>query len=242
MPVAAGAGNIANAAMRDNLDVFSQMMRTPTYFVFPLAIVLLTCLPFDQELANRFVSSIRVRMSLRVHVGLRLIRVVGYGFATGFLYSFCSFATAFLIWPRIGNPNIAPEVYFMTASEAAADSLERITYSALLEGGPLWFGIAYSAWVGFGGAVYAAMGLLALTLIGNRLLALSVPVIIYFGGTVVASLAGWPFAAPLYSLFPFGLNATDPLLSAAPTLVLGVGVVCVGVLIFIRLPRLSRMT
>ena len=117
------------------------------------------------------------------------------------------------------------------------DSWHRATLSQWLETGTWVYGFAYSVWVGFCAAVYAALGLASLLLLRRRAVAMAVPFLVFFGQTVAAQLGGVPQWTLDASMFPFGLVQAPVVVGLAPTLVLAV---LVGVLWVVVLRRLVR--
>ncbi len=218
--------------LRDNFDVYQVLINTPLTLVFPVLVVLLSCLRFYREIGHRYVSNTRVRVRVGSYVFAKFLLAGGTSFVVFFLFAFVPFVIAFYLWPTLGNPSVDASAYSLTTSTALADSFERTTYSSLLEHGTMTYGVAYSAWVGFSASIYASLGIAALLVVKNRVCALAIPFLVYFGETVIAAVIGYPQAGLVYSTFPFGLSQTSFLAGAAPTLVLAVltGILCLVVL------------
>ena len=149
-------------ALRDNFDVFATLMNTPFTMLAPVFVVFLSCSRFAQEIGNRFVSSARSRVRTESYIFAKLLVASGTAFMVFFAWTFLAFAAAFVLWPKLGNPSLDPAGYGLTASSAVLDSFGRTTYSQLLETGIWTYGLAYSAWVGFAAATYAALGMASL--------------------------------------------------------------------------------
>jgi hypothetical protein len=203
---------------RDDFDVFGLGMASPLMFLLPAFAVLLCCTRLFQDIGHRYISAIRTRTSIRRYLLRSYARSALVAFVLFFLLSFACFLVAFYLWPSIGNPNVHPASYYLTPGSAIRDSYSRVSYSSILELGLLPYGLLYSTWVGVGGAIFAAMGIASLLLVKKRALAIAVPFLIYFGETVFATLLGSPQAALVYSLFPFGITPTTPILAAMPIL------------------------
>jgi len=239
--LAFGVVKTQNGVFRNNFDVFGQFLSSPLTLVFPLVVALLTCVPLYQELGDRFIVNTRSRIDLRLYVGVKLVSAALIAFAVFFFYVFATFAVAFLVWPAIGNPNVDPAVYNMSAADAVADSLGSASYSSLLQFGPFAYGLTYALWVGILGAAYSAIGTAALLLLSNRSLALSVPFLIYLLETVISALLGAPVLGLLYSAFPYGLTQTSVIVAAAPSLVLIAATAIMWFRLFPRLHQLDRL-
>ena len=235
-PTLTVALQIQGFALRDNFDVFSMMMLSPVGLVIPLVAVLVSCTRLSAELGNRYIANTRSRVDVRRYLVAKLTTAAAMAFVIAFMVAFVSFVVAFYLWPQFGNPGIRPDVYMMTADEAVADSLTRTSYSFLLGFGPGVYGFLYSVWLGLGGAIYASLGAAALLVVHNRVLALSLPLLVYFTQTVGAALFEAPHLGLMYSLIPFGLQQSPPFAAAAPTLMLGIGTIA----LWIWLLRISR--
>ena len=211
---------IGDSFLRDNFDVYLELMLTPATLIAPLVAAVIGCLPLFRELGNRFASSTRTRLPLRSYLQSRLVAALIGPFVAFFAFAFALFAIAFFVWPLLGNPSIHPDLYSMTAAQADADSLTRTTYSQLLALSPWGYGLLYAAWAGFGAATYSALGFAALLALPNRAVALAVPMILYIVETLAASLLDAPRFGLIFSLFPFGLAQAPIWQAAAPTLLL----------------------
>lgn len=207
--------------LRDQFDVFSELMNTPFVQLMPVFVLLLTCARFARDREPRWRLGNRT-ITVRSEKGP--IRKLLIGCATAFVVFFAwtllGATIAFALWPAIGNPSVNPSVYNLTIATAVTDSLTRTTYSQLLAGGPLLYAIGYAAWVGFAAATYCALGMAALLLVRFRILALTLVVVLYAGQVVAAEYAGRPMQALTFSVAPFGLTQQPLLVGAAPVLVL----------------------
>lgn len=217
-------------------------MSTPLAIVFPLAVVLLTCLRVHHELVNRFVANTRARQSVRHYVARRLASSAAIAFAIFFSHTFIAFLVAFVLWPHIGDPGIDPAGYGLTPEQAALESLGRSSYSFLLIHGDLAFGVGYALWLGAAAAAYSALGVCALMLITHQLLALVAPFLLYIAATLAFALAGAPQYGLLYSLFPGALEACDPLAAASPTLVVHALAVALVTGVIVSAPTNARLS
>lgn len=242
LPIVLGVVKTQNGVFRDHLDVYSQFMVSPVILVFPLVVALVAAPRFYAEVGHRFITNTRTRVGIRRYVGAHLAAAATVAGVAAFLLAFLPFVVAFYVWPAVGDPRIDPSVYEMTAQEAATDSLQRVSYSSLLAGGPFLYGVVYSLWVGLVGAGFAALTLAAVVLIRNRALAFIAPFLLYLVQTLFASLLGVPQLAFMFSAFPFGLTSQAPLVAGGGGLLLLGGVAVLWVVVLRRLPTLSRVT
>jgi hypothetical protein len=241
-PVLTGLNFLAHGSARDDLDVYSAMLVSPTCLILPIIAVLVGCLPLYLELGDRFIANTRSRIAIRERLMAMFARATGVSFVVFFLYAFIPFVVAFVYWPLIGDPSVDPAGYRMTAAQAHADALTRNSYSFLLSGGTLPYGLVYSLWVGLSAAVFTALGCVFLLTVANRILALSLPFIIYVAGTLGAALLSLPNIGFLYSIFPAGLKSVSPIESIAPMVVLGALTVVLVATTILRSPTNARLS
>ncbi len=229
-----------NTAYLNNMALFGQLMTTPLTPIAPLVAVLLGCVPIYRSVHSRHLANIRSRIDVREYVGAKLLACAVVAFAFFFIFSLLQFTVAFVVWPALGNPGLDPALYGMNQTQAEAAAQIDSSYSSLLRNGAFFYGLAYSAWLGLGGALYSLLGAISLFVLPSLSLALLAPFLIYIGETVVVAQLGVPQGALMYSLFPFGLTQIPTLVAAAPQLVLllGLGVGCV--LLLRELPQLER--
>ncbi|TFC48907.1 hypothetical protein [Cryobacterium shii] len=217
VPIVNFLDGFSTTAYRDNLDVYADMLNSPLTLVFPLAAVFVGCTRFYQEVGNRYISNVRMRVNIRSYISAKHFGSVAATFAVFFLFAFIPFVFSFYLWPALGNPSVDPSVYGMTVGEAQLDSLQRLTFSALLGSGTVVYGVVYAAWVGAVAAIYVSLGFAALILMRNRVLAMAVPFLVYFVQTIAAALLGFPQVALMYAVFPFGLQQFSAVWAIAPT-------------------------
>lgn len=226
----------------DRYGVFAAGMLSPSLILMPLIVTLLTCVRFSSELAHRFISLQQTRCDARLVLATRYGRAVVIGFSLAFLFSFVSYLTAFHIWPLLGDPGIDPASYMLTPEQAVEHTQQQEAFGTVLRFGDLPFGLVYSSWFGFCGAVYAAMGITACLLVRNRFLALAVPMLVVFGETFVAEILGHPVLALYFSAVPFGLSFFGDAQVVLPHLVLAVAVAVVAVIAVRRVPFSGRLS
>lgn len=241
LPLWAGVSAALRASFRDHLDVFNAMMLAPVSLIFPLVVVLLTCLGIYNELVVRYVANTRSRIAVRAYVGRQLLMSAGSAAIIFFLYAFIPFVVSFYVWPILGDPGVDPAGYNMSPAQAMIDSFGRTSYSFLLENGSLLYGVVYSAWIALAAAAYAVLGVSFLLTVPNRILALGLPFMLYLAGTVAAALLNVPQVGLLYSVFPAGLQASDPAQGATPTLILFAAAAAFAVAIVVRAPTNPRL-
>ena len=205
-------------ALAGSFGVFSEFMDggPVIYLLFPVYVVLLSCLRLFKEVPR----SQRITVRKESYLFARLVTAGGISFAVFGLSAFLLFVLAYYIWPVLGNPSVDLSVYFLTPESAVTSSYTASTYSQLLSSGSLTFGILYSLWVGFCAAVWTSLAMAALLTVRNRPLALSLPFLLYIVQWIAASLLGDVRASFVASVFPFGYQQTSILTGATPMLVL----------------------
>ena len=206
------------SALAGSFGVFSEFMSggPAIYLLFPVYVVLLSCLRLYKEVPK----SKRVTMRKEGYLFSRVTTATGISFAVFALSTFLLFVLAYYVWPVVGDPSVDLSVYFLTPESAVTSSFTASTYSQLLVFGSLTFGILYSLWVGFCAAVWTSLAMAALLTVKNRPIALLLPFLLYIGQWVVASLYGNVGASFVASVFPFGYQQTSILAGATPMLVL----------------------
>jgi hypothetical protein len=241
-PLVTGLNFLAHAGVRDHLDVLSAILVSPTSLILPVVAVLVSCLPLYGELGDRFIANTRGRIAIRERLVGMYARASAVSFLVFFLYAFIPFLIAFVLWPLIGDPGIDPAGYKLTPAQAHADALGRNSYSFLLAGGDLPYGLVYSIWVGLAAVAFASLGFAFLLTVPNRILALSLPFVIYVAGTMGTALAGVPNVGFLYSIFPAGLQAVPPLEAAASMVILGLVAAVLVTITIHRSPTNPRLS
>lgn len=241
-PLAKAVSGAGGTSFSGHADLFGWMMINPVEVLFPLIVVLLTCLPLSAALQENFIAHTRARRGPRALVARHIAIPAAVGGAIMFVYGLVTFVVAFYAWPAFGDPGIDPAGYNLTP---AAELTERVSDSSanfLLAFGEWAFGLGYSLWLVCNAAACAAMGACFLLLVSHRLLALALPFAVYFGGSIVAAVIGEPFLAPMFSLVPFGLETTTPLRAAAPCLALMVVAAVLTTVVVTAAPRNTRLT
>ncbi|MFC6356741.1 hypothetical protein [Luethyella okanaganae] len=240
-PLILGIVDARGGVYRDNLDFFGDLMNSPVSLVFPLLVVLVGCFRLFEELGHRAIVNTRMRSSVRATIATRLTASMLVAFGVFFIAVLAQAVLAFAIWPLLGNPSVDPSVYRMGQSDLAADQLERFGLSQAMAGGPIVYSLLMATWIGFGAAVYAAVGTAALVTLNNRFVALLTPMFVYFGLTLFTSLLQLPHFAPMFSLFPIGLTQQPVAVTVAPTVVVAVVVACCWILVMHGLTRNARL-
>lgn len=242
VPVASALRAAEYGSFRHHLDLFGSAMNSPLLLLLPLALTVLTCRQFGSEVRHRFTSAQGMRTDIGWHVARRFAAAMTIAFTIAFLCSAVPYILAFHLWPLLGDPRIDPAGYLLSPSQAAEDSYGSASYTHLLRSGDIVFGVAYSAWLGFCGAVYAATGMTALLLVRSGLLALAAPLITVIGETLAAALPGHPHLGLFYSAFPFSLTRAPDAVAMLPHLVLAAVVAVVAAITVHRMPLSGRLS
>jgi hypothetical protein len=229
------------ARFSGHLQLFASGMVSPMLLLLPLAMTVITCRRFSAELHHRFISLRRCRLDMTTHLRSRMRAALRTGFVLGFLCAGVTYATAFHVWPLIGDPEVDPASYSLTAAQETAQSVTAVSFSHFLALGDWVYGLTYSAWLGSCCAVYALVGMTALLYVRNRFLAAATPMLIVLLETLTAALLGQPRYGLYYSALPFALTASSDLVAASPTLVLAAAVMLVAVVTVRRIPYSGRL-
>lgn len=232
-PLLYGFSRVQGAALSSNLAVFGQFMGSPIQLVFPLLAAGLGCTTLFQELSARFVVNLRTRIAMTDYLRIRLIQSAAIPFFVVATSVLLVFAVCFIYWPAIGNPSIDISVFVWTPEERAASDGNMFGFSELIDLSPWAYGIWIAVWTGLCAAAYSAATAACLLVVERKAVAILIPGGIFLVETIVAALAGNPYAGLLYSAFPFSLQQQDAFTTAAPTLVL----VSVIVLSWVRILR-----
>lgn len=226
---------------RHHPDVYYLALNTPVTYLFPLLIALIACTGAYHDVGHRYVSNVRTRQSARQYLTRSIARAAALSFAIFFLYAIIPFVIAFYVWPAIGDPNIEPGVYGLDEASSIAESYRENSFGPILALGDLPFGVIYSLWMGAAAAATAALTIICLVTIKNRLLAFSTPFIVCLVQTVVAALLGQSQYGLVYSLVPFGFGRSELLAVAAPILVVDIGAIIATLWIRRRADTLERL-
>jgi len=227
-----GTGNVA---YRDRFDVFSDLTNTPLTLLFALLIAILAGAPTMVRLRDRQLMLRHYRGGLGRSVAAFFASSAAIAGATGAAFVLWPALVAFVVWPLRGDPGLEPEVYGLTATAAAADSLQRMSYSQLLVHGEGVFAAAYAGWVAATAVALAWLAVATMLLAPSLGLAVVAPWVLYLTWSIGAQVVGEPLAALTFSLFPSGLAQAGVADAAAPGLVLiALGLVAVTVSVMRR--------
>ncbi|WP_159078217.1 hypothetical protein [Homoserinimonas hongtaonis] len=236
-PVVWGTVQVQQFAMSSQLNVFILYMGSPLVLVIPFLAAWAGNARLHAELGHRHVANLRSRLSVVAFLRARLVSsfllpCVIFGASVLVVY-----AIAFLIWPLLGDPFIDPSINLLSSGQDVADYEQSLTaFTQLMAFGSPVFGAVSALWFGFAAGIYGAFAAAALVLLQNRMLAMLLPLGMYMIQTIAAAILVGPYAGLLYSLAPFGLQQAPIPTTAAPTVLLALGVAAVWVWIF-RHPR-----
>jgi hypothetical protein len=227
-----------NSIFAGHFGVFVELMNSSETLTFPLIAVLTTCLGMYRVVVARHIANTRTRSGIRAYLARRLAFAAGGAALLFFAQTAVAFLVAYRVWADLGDPSLDS-----TTSGAAADaaSYSAFAFGSFLKQGRLAFGIGYSTWVALAAATYAALAICLLVTLSNRILALASPLLVYIASDLVFGLSGRPQLSLRFSSFPLGLSGSDPLLAAAPNLVLLAGVSGFVALVLLRAPTNPRL-
>jgi len=194
----------SNYSFRDPLDFYIYSLEGVFQLIFPLVAVLVYVPLFSQEIKNRFLVYTRLRDQVRRTLLIRILANMVLTFSTFFLIIFSLFLFAFYIAPGLGIVTFHPENYMLDSTSVVVDSYFRVTFSQLLKYGPFIYGLTYSIWIACNAVIYSLLSFYSVILTKNRLLALSIPFLVYFIGTLVLGTLKLDRFRPAYTIFPFG--------------------------------------
>ncbi|KHE68118.1 hypothetical protein LD39_15230, partial [Halobacillus sp. BBL2006] len=117
-------------------------------------------------------------------------------FLLSFSFIFLSFLFAFYIEPLLG---------FVDYTVMKTFERDSHTFSQLMDYGTITYGVVYSSWVAINTVIYASLSLLLLMKI-NKILAFSLPFLIYWGAHIITANLSLEVFSPIYSVFPFSIT------------------------------------
>lgn len=213
---------------RDALDVFTLMLEGLLVVVFPILTTAFYLPHFLQELKNRFIVYERIRTPVK--------NILFIKFCTNFLVTFFAFSffifilflISFYIFPILNFIEYRPDVYSFDEKSVTMDSYNRHTFTQFLEYGNIVYGFIYSIWVGINAAVYSSIGFIAMLLVKNKFIAISIPTIIYYIGSFILGFLNLRQFRFTDAIFPFS-SIQQPIWTSFVTL---------GLLILISLSML----
>lgn len=194
-----------NTAYRDRLDVFLDLSNSPLAYLFPLIATLLAVGPVYTRLKERFLYLQNIRGGItRATIGMfGSAAIIAASFGASFVL--WPAMIAFLVWPRLGDPNLFPEDYGLQGGAILQDALGRTSYSQLLQYGEAVYILSYAAIVALSAVAFAVIAVACMLSTTHLAGAVLLPWLGFLAWTIVASLLGYPQAALMYSIFPGGL-------------------------------------
>jgi len=241
VPCVLGAIESRNSAFRDDLDVLSNIMVSPLVLIFPLLVCLAVNGRLFGEIGHRYIFATRTRTAIEHYLTAKLVSAALAGAVIGLILAVVPILTAFIIWPLLGNPSVLPGVYGLSVDQASLDAVKRISLSEFLMFGSGTYASIYVLWVSLAGAIYGAMGVLALSLTSLRIVGLLAPFLLYLAQSVFFAVAFDAHFALMFSTFPFGLNQ-NTVATMVPNFTLMTLVTIASVLVVRRAGRLSRLS
>lgn len=209
------------------LSAFGTAMSSPVSLALPLIAVAVYLLSFSREIEARFVVYTRTRCSIVRYLTEKASANAIAVFLVFFVYAAISFIVVVWVAPAAGWLQFDPAGY--GTHYAAPD--EFVRFSELWAVSPAVYGLVYAIWCGVNGSIWASLGLLALLLVPNRFVALSLPFGACIALTAVLSLLGLDVFSPYPLWILFGYTQ-----SAAWTALVPIGIltiICSTVLVSI---------
>lgn len=241
--VVPGLLSYSHVAYVDRLSIANDFRYGMLVFALPLVTTVLVAFRTDSELRFGYIAYARARRPIRRYLVTRLLVTSCIVFVLFFAFALLSFVVAYYLVPMFGTPSLNPDDgNGMTAGQRFASSLTRQPFAGLLETSPWVYGMVYAGWLGLTGAVYGALGLASVILVRQRVIALTLPFLVYMGETVVMQLAGRPQLTLMASAFPQGLSHFSTSEAIAPLLVLASAVTVTWALLLIGSHRISVLS
>lgn len=154
---------------------------------YPFIVLLPVVLPLSQEMQKRWIFYTRSRVPIRAYLVRLAWRNVWLVFALFFAYVVLVFAVFYYGGSLLGI-DYDPSALVM----APGERLARLT--TLLDIHPMVYAVVYATWHGLNAAIWATVGFVALLLIRQRILALTVPFAIFAVLSILMGIAGPPWS------------------------------------------------
>lgn len=208
VPVVSGLIARGGYSLWDGADYFSLQLSNLVPLLFPFLVVAIYLPRLSDEFANGFTRSVRTRTTIGTYLASRLVAAAILAFLT-----FAAMVVVVWLVSFVADPLLGLNDYGSAAPPGQEDPIPplatRFTFSQLFAYSSAMFGVGYAAWVGINAATYAVLGGLALALVENRFIALSVPAIVYWLGSFVTAVLGWEEFSPSTSVFPFSITQQE---------------------------------
>lgn len=205
-------------------------------FLFPLFVVLVFAQPFSYEFTHNYIFYTHSRTDFKHYIHTKLLSNCITVFITFVITIFTIFLISYYIEPVIGIITYQPEqLVGHTTQELLHYEQTMFTFSQLISISPLLMGILYSLWVGLNAILYSLMAVLALLLIENIFVALSVPFLFYHISSFIVAVLGFEKFLFDSTIFPFNIEQQSFLTLIPPFLVV------VGINIFMYRLFIKRL-
>lgn len=219
-----------NALYAYPLSAFGTAMSSPVSLALPLIAVAVYLFRFSREMESRFVVYTRTRRNIVQYLAEKATANAIAVFIVFFLYAAISFIAIVWVAPAAGWLQFDLAGYGI--HYASPDEFVRL--SELWAVSPALYGLAYAIWCGINGSIWASIGFVALLLVPNRFVALSLP----FGACIVLTAALSLLGLDVFSPYPlwilFGYTQSAAWTALAP---LGLLAVVGGTLLLVTLRR-----
>ncbi len=239
-----GWQEVTSSVVWSPMGVYLELMNGPVRLLFPVIVTMISVPTLSQELRFRYVTYIRSRNGMRLHLAKRLFVGAVSSFAVFAIFAGLAFGVAYGVTPLLAPSAIDPASYGLhnPAQVIAADT-NIAPLNALRSSSFLLFAAASIAWPAMYAFMFSLFAMCAVIMVEASVLALLVPLAAYLGESVLTQIIGLPAASFLVSaLYPAGLNSYSLEESAVAAMVLGVCVVCWSSLLVNRAPSLSRFS
>jgi len=198
VPFVSGIARMGAYVIASPLDLFEIGLEIES-LLFPLLCSLLGGFPLISQVSEGYLQQVRTRVPIGAYVRGAVARA---GLRAGVVVAVAVFSWwAFCWWvePLLG---LAHDY----GASPATPPAEMSTFSQLLHTSSLLYGISYSLWVGLWGALIAALAAVLLIVVPQRLLALALPLIVWWVDNLIWSNLRHPQFAAVFAVFPGGLT------------------------------------
>lgn len=188
------------------LDYFEFNISLFLPFLFPLLAVLIFTQSFSNELLNNYILYTHTRVDFLRYINSKLVANSILVFFSFFIVIFFSFLLAYYVEPLIGLITYQPEQLNLSAHEIIHYNSNLFTFSQLIHYSPWLMAGVYSLWVGVNAVLYSTMAMLAIFLISNLFVALSLPFLFYHISSFIIAVLGFPRLLFDATIFPFNVD------------------------------------
>lgn len=202
--------------------LFYALQNGPVRLYFPFLVALVAAFRLSGDLENRFIANTRSRIGIQTYLRTEIRRVATSTFGIFGSISLVKATLAFTLIPAVMPKLIQPGAYAGSLDAIQALDESQSPLAATLRLGWPAFALSAGIWTGANASALAALSVVAMILLKNRVLALLLPAGIYVLESFVTQLLELPGQSFLISaLYPGGLQNYPLWQALVPLLSLG---------------------